>query len=145
MKKIDFKPFETHSYYGTKMRVREHDDREIVVEIYTYSDAEQYGGCFRDPAKLRELSAQIAKAADALEAAQRLTFADLEPGEWFRWAQHAEDGRYALRKVDGNTIINPENWNTNNIRQHDVLVRGAFAGSAVVRVAATFTPEAQKP
>lgn len=93
---------------------------------------------FSDPAKLDALAKAITDAAAALRRSQQLTFADLKPGEWFKWASSGE-GRYAVRKVDNGTIINPENW-SDEYPEPLVCMTPVVLTAPVIRVTATFTP-----
>ncbi len=104
---------------GFFVEVWPHDEHGISIQCSTG------GVIYRDPAKLRELAAKINEAAQALEESKRLTFADLKPGEWFRWRPGGAHGR----KVDDHewySIIDKRNV-------------GAIAASTVVRLVATFT------
>ncbi len=78
-------------------------DKYGSVRVYaaTASKRETVSVCgaadYTDPAKLRELAAKINEAANALEESKRLTFADLSPGEWFRFT---DDGSQIRVKMD---------------------------------------------
>jgi hypothetical protein len=96
---------------------------------------------YSDPAKLDALADACRRAAEALRKSQRLTFGDLEVGEWFRWAEHAKDDRWAVRKMGDLTIINPENYRHPH-NEPEVYLAPTVRDSLVVRVTATFTPVA---
>ncbi len=72
----------------------------VYISIETKNDVLH----FKDPSKLRILAAEIGKAADALEASQRVTFGDLTPGDYFQYPY----GPSVYMKADCGQVVGPD-------------------------------------
>lgn len=96
MKKIEFENITTVSDYvylnGKPQEVRvELSSFRNEIELHVaQSTSETRFARYTDPAKLDALGDAIKRAAQALRDSQRLTFGDLQPGEWFRFETTSE-------------------------------------------------------
>jgi hypothetical protein len=85
---------------------------------------------YNDPAKLRELAAKINEAAQALEDSKRLTFGDLEVGEYFRQVNYPR-GVWLKRSTDSAQLVQSD--------VHDSYpTQPEPADLPVIRIKATF-------
>jgi hypothetical protein len=130
-KRIEYDLFEIATGNGRHVKL----DADHGIDLWI--DAEEYV-TFCSPNDLDRFGDECKRAAAAWRKAQQVTFGDLKPGEWFKWASTGHQD-YGLLKLDEQRIVNP----THRDPLYRLDMTPCDKDTPVIRLRITFTPEEQ--